>query len=130
MKNFNKKQALLMLYKLLYDLSFVLILFSVGLLMIETVLPQFLSAYISLPWVIVAILTIFSAISYLSRKLSLDYAPVSVRKNKAIPFFVVIIMLLLGGSMLRFSLWQNLLILLGMLYLLFIFYRILLKAEL
>lgn len=129
MKNFNKKQAVLMLYKLLHDLSFILILFLTGLLLIEEVVPEFLASYISLPWLIIAILSLFSVIGHLSRKLNFNYEPVSIRKKKSIPFFVIIIILLLGGSMLRFSLWQNLLILLSMLFLLFLFYRIIFRAE-
>jgi hypothetical protein len=127
--NFNRKQALLLVYKLLHDLSFLLFVIFAGLLLAEAVIPGLLSFHLSIPLFVFLMLLSLGIIGQIGRKFDLHYPLVSVRKNKFMPFFVLIIILLLGGSMLKFSLWENLLILSGTLYLLFLFYRIMLRAQ-
>jgi len=127
--NFNRKQVMLLAYKLLHDLSFLMFVIFAGLLLTDAVLPGILSFHLSIPLFVFTMLLALGIIGQLGRNFDLSYPLVSVRKNKLMPFFVLIIILLLGGSMLKFSLWENLLILSGTLYLLFLFYRIILRAQ-
>lgn len=130
MKNLDQRQLLLASYKLLHDLSFILLVFFAGLLIAEGILPGFLSSHINIPLLVLLMLIALGLIGKISRNLDINYPPVSIRKNKSIPFLITIIILLLGSSMLKLSLWMNLLIVLGILYLLFLFYRMILKVEL
>ncbi len=125
----NHKQSLLLIYKLLHDLSFVMFVIFLILILADAILPGVLSFHLSIPLFIFFMLLTLSIIGQIGRKFNLSYPLVSIRKNKFIPLFVIVIILLLGGSMLKFYLWENLLILSGTLCLLFLFYRIILRAE-
>jgi hypothetical protein len=128
-KNLNHKQNLLLTYKLLYDVAFILLFLFSCLTIAEGLLPNFLSSHLNTTSLILVLLLILIAIGKLGEKLNLHYSIISIRKKKSIPFLVIIIILLLGGSILKFPLWENLLIVSGMLCLLFLFYRIMLRAE-
>lgn len=128
--NLKQKQLILLVYKLLHDFAFILFIVFSGLLLTDAILPNFLSVNLNIPLFVFAMLLALGIIGQIGRKFDLHYPLVSIRKNKFIPFFIIIIMLLLGSSMLKYSLWENLLILSGTLYLLFLFYRIILRAEL
>ncbi len=128
-KNLNHKQNLLLIYKLLYDMAFILLFLFSCLTITEGFLPNFLSSHLNVTSLILSLLIVLVAIGKLGEKLDLHYSIISIRKKKSIPFLVVLIILLLGSSILKFPLWENLLIISGMLYLLFIFYRIILRAE-
>ena len=85
--NFNRKQALLLVYKLLHDLSFLLFVIFAGLLLAEAVLPGLLSFHLSIPLFVFLMLLSLGIIGQIGRKFDLSYPPVSVRKNKFMPFF-------------------------------------------
>ena len=80
------------------------------LLIVEGILPGFLSAHLSIgQFAIVAVaLALFNA--FLAKQLGLSFTPLKLRHNKLVPPLVIFSLLLLGNAMLKFALWENMLI--------------------
>lgn len=80
------------------------------LLIVEGVLPGFLSAHISIGQFAIATSLLALVNAFLAEKLGLSFAPLKIRHNKLIPPLATFALLLLGNAMLKFALWENLLI--------------------
>lgn len=123
-KLFTNHQFQLVAYKLLNDLLLLQLLFFTGMLVAEGILPGFMSAYISLAKLALLVFANLLAVIMLGKKLSLAFRYGSIHKNKLVPFFVIFAFLLLGNSMLRFELWENLVITVSTIVIFFLFYQL------
>jgi phosphatidylglycerophosphate synthase len=124
-----ENDLLFLIYKLLYDFLFLLILSFIALLFVKGSLPELLPAYISFMRLTVAIMLTTLAIVQIGRRLEITYAKTQLRKNKLLPFLILLFFLLIGNSLLKFALWENILITLLTLLVFFLFYKILFSAE-
>jgi len=123
------KDALLIAYKLLHDALFLLVLSFIAMLIAEGALPGFFSTYISLLRLTIAILLVVAAIVQLGKKLEITHEKTELKKNKLLPFLILLAFLLIGNSLLKFALWENMAITLATLLVFFLFYKLLFSAE-
>lgn len=123
------KNTYLVIYKLLHDAlalvlgSFVLMLFAEGLL------PGIVSSHISMARIVVLLIFILGSIVWIGHKFDIVYDAPKIRKNKIIPILILFSFLLIGNSMLKFALWQNILITLITLSFFFLLYKQIFSSE-
>ncbi len=122
-KLLTSHQFQLAIYKLLNDLLLLQLVFFAVMLLAEGILPGFMSAYVSLAKLSLLLFANLLAITMLGKKLSISFGRGSIHKNKLMPIFVVFAFLLLGNSMLKFELWENLLITVSTIVIFFLFYQ-------
>lgn len=104
----NSKQFSILAYKLLHDsLIWLLISFFMALLL-EAVLPGMVSQNKGFLIISFLIFANFWVISYFGKKL--DVSLIKSEKNHLFPLVILFSFLLIGNSLLKFSLWQNILI--------------------
>jgi hypothetical protein len=124
MKKINiDKNAILIAYKLLHDaLAIMLLAFSM-LLIIEGIIPGLVSSHLSLAKVVLVIILNLGAILWIGRSFQITYDPPTIKKNKLLPVLVIGSFLLIGNSLLRFSLWENIIITLTTLLIIYHLYK-------
>lgn len=123
-KLYREKNIWLIALKLGYDALFLTLLTYAGMLVAEAVLPGFLSSRISFSKLTIFLLLLIGAIGFLNSKLGYTYKTIPKHKNRLLPFLIVFSFILIGNSMLEFSLWQNMIITLSVMSLFFIFYQL------
>lgn len=123
------KNTFLIAYKLLHDALFLLLISFIAMLIAEGALPGIVSAHISFSRIIIAILLILLSIILIGKKFELTYAAPIIKKNKLLPVLVLLTFLLVGNSLLKFALWENMVITLSTLFLFFLFYQIIFNPK-
>ena len=129
MSRFLNKNLLLLAYKFLHDVFLLLLIAAFVLLVGEGLVPGLLSEQLSPLRVYLGIFTVGSMIFLLGNYLQIAPAKPTKKRSSSLPFFVVFLFLLIGNSMLKFALWQNLIITVATLAIFFLFYKILLSQE-
>lgn len=114
----------LMSYKLLYDLFFLLLVSSGLMLALEGVLPLFISGRISFSLMLAATTGTFLTLSFLAKKIGLSYQRPSSKKSILMPLLVMYAFVLIGNSLLKFKLWENLFITVLTLIIFFMLYTL------
>jgi len=123
------KNTFLIAYKLLHDALFLLLASFIAMLVAEGALPGIVSSHISFTKIIIAILLILIFIVLIGKKFELAYASPIIKKNKLLPVLVLFAFLLIGNSLLKFALWENMVITLSTLFLFFLFYQIIFDSK-
>ena len=123
------KNIYLITYKLLYDALLLALVSFAAMLVAEGLIPGFVSAHISLARVMVVIILILGAISWLGSKFQITYDAPTIKKNKLLPFLVLASFLLIGNSMLKFTLWVNITITLIVLLIFFLLYQLIFSEK-
>lgn len=120
-------QFTILIYKILYDTLFYLIVAMLLCLVVEGAIPGMVSGnngFIILSFLIFA--NIFS-ISHLGRKLSISFKKNS--RHHIMPFALFFSFILIGNSLLSFSFWENLIITTSVIIILVLFYQMLMSNE-
>lgn len=120
----HHKEFLLMGYKLLYDLLFLNIFSFFLMLILEGILPLFVSGRISFTLILITLALNVMALAHLGKKLGLSYKRPNPTKNILLPILVVYAFILIGNALLKFALWENLIITVGTLIVFFLLYLI------
>jgi hypothetical protein len=123
------KGFVLVMYKLLHDALLLLLLSFISLLVAEGALPGLISSHISPVKIIIIILTVLGGIVIIGSRLGLVYARPNMKKNKLLPVLVLFTFLLIGNSLLKFALWENMIITLCTIFLFFLIYQIIFGDE-
>ena len=123
------KNTFLIAYKLLHDALFLLLMSFIAVLIAEGALPGIVSAHISFTRIVIAILLVLLLIILIGKKFQLTYATPIIKKNKLLPVLILFAFLLLGNSLLKFALWENMIITLSTLFLFFLFYQIIFNPK-
>ncbi|MEI7891235.1 MAG: hypothetical protein WCI36_04705 [bacterium] len=118
------RNKLLIIYKLSYDLLFLLLLTFIAVLGAEGLLPGLISSKISFTKITIGIFAVMILITWLGENLQITYAKVNLNRNKIIPIFTLFSFLLIGNSLLKFALWENIIITLATLGVFFLLYEI------
>lgn len=126
--SFNKNTSLVA-YKLLHDALFLLLISFVAMLVAEGALPGIISSHVSFTRIVIAILLVLILIILIGKKFQLTYATPIIKKNKLLPVLVLFSFLLVGNSLLKFALWENMIITLSTLFLFFLFYQIIFSPK-
>jgi uncharacterized membrane protein len=104
------KDAILIAYKLLHDFLALLLFTFAATLVAEGLLPGLISSKISFSKMTISIFLVLALIAYLGKNLNITYSRIKKSKNKYMPMIVFLSFLLIGNSLLKFSLWENILI--------------------
>jgi hypothetical protein len=123
------KDSLLVVYKLLYDLLLLLLLTFAAVLTAEGLLPGLISSKISFSKITIALLAVLAAIAYLGKNLNITYDKIRINKNKILPALILFSFLLIGNSLLKFTLWENFIITLITLFIFFLLYDLIFNTE-
>ena len=123
------KNTFLIAYKLLHDALFLLLISFMAMLIAEGALPGIVSSHISFTRVVIMILLILIMIILIGKKFQLTYTAPIIKKNKLLPILVLFAFLLIGNSLLKFALWENMVITLSTLFLFFLFYQIIFDSK-
>lgn len=128
-KTLSNKNFLTLIYKLLHDTFFIL-LFSFTLILIaEGLLPGIASSHLSLAKMAIGLLATLGGIIAIGRKIEYVYPKTRLNKSKLLPFLIIMSFLLIGTSLLRFALWENILITILTLFFFILFYHLLFLNE-
>jgi len=121
----RSRQFYLLAYKLLYDAIFLVLLVAFVSFIAQTIIPGLLSAHLSTLRIFVILIVLLMLTSLLGRKLDIAYTSKSAssKKSPRAALSVIFLFLLVGDSMLKFSLWQNLIITLGTVAIAFLLYK-------
>ena len=123
------KNTFLIAYKLLYDLLLLLLLTFSGVLVAEGLLPGLVSSKISFNKITISVMAVLAMIAYLGKNLGITYSKTNINKNKSLPALVLFSFLLIGNSLLKFTLWQNIIITVTTLLIFFELYEIIFQNE-
>jgi hypothetical protein len=123
------KDTFIVIYKLLHDALLLLLVSFAAMLVAEGALPGIVSQHISLARLAVAIFAVLGMIIWLGKELQITYEKPAIKKNKLLPVLILFAFLLIGNSLLKFALWENMLITLVTLLLFFLFYQIIFEPE-
>jgi hypothetical protein len=123
------KDVILIAYKLLYDLLLLLLLTFTAVLIAEGMLPGLISSKISFTKITIALILTIISIIYLGKNLNITYKQVRINKIKALPAFILLSFLLIGNSLLKFTLWENIIITLTTLLIFFLLYEIIYSSD-
>ncbi|MDD5396430.1 MAG: hypothetical protein PHW24_00020 [Candidatus Moranbacteria bacterium] len=123
------KETFLIIYKLLFDALLLACLTFGGALLAEGLLPGIISSKISFTNITVSLIAILAAIIYLGKNLDITYDQAKLHKGKVLSALVFFSFLLIGNSMLKFTLWENIVITLTTLLFFFLFYELLFASE-
>ena len=130
LKNISiSKNTFILMYKLFYDALSLALLSFAGVLVAEGLLPGLITSKISISKILIAIILILSVIIYLGKNLDITYDQPKINKNKILSSLVLFSFLLIGNSMLKFSLWENIIITLSTLLFFFLFYELLFTGK-
>ena len=108
-KEFSKNTQLrLMTYKLLNDTLFFIIIFFLASFFLEAILPGMISQNNGFLFLSVSLFLNIWAIIKIGKELGITFQ--NIRHSKIFPFALLFSFILIGNSLLKFSLWQNLII--------------------
>ncbi|EKE20085.1 MAG: hypothetical protein ACD_8C00056G0010 [uncultured bacterium] len=117
------------MYKLLHDGLFLILLTFAGLLFSDALLPGLVTNKISFTKITLFLVAVMTLIGFLGKKLSISYPQKKANKNRLLPVIVLFSFLLIGNSLLKFTLWQNIIITLTTLFIFFLFYELIFHHE-
>lgn len=123
------KSVLLLTYKLAHDLLLLLLLIFAATLAAEGMLPGLISSKISFSKITISLFLVLMLITYLGKKLNITYVKTKISKNRILPAMILFSFLLIGSSMLKFTLWENISITIITLFIFFLLYEILFSSE-
>jgi len=130
LKNIHKdKDFLVIVYKLSYDLLLLLLVTFTGVMVVEGLLPGFLAGKVSLTKIGLAIFLMLGIIAYLGKNLKITYKKLRLSKTKLLPVIILFSFLLIGNSLLKFAIFENFIITLVTLFIIFLFYEIIFKSQ-
>lgn len=116
----TRSSWLIIVYKLLNDILFLLLISFALFLVAESMLPGFVSVHFSIVKTAIIIFAVPGLIIYLGRKLKIEFeAPQKISK-KWIIFLAIFSMLLIINSLLRFD-WKEILIIALATFLIFLY---------
>ncbi|KKP96325.1 MAG: hypothetical protein US25_C0074G0003 [Candidatus Moranbacteria bacterium GW2011_GWE1_36_7] len=124
-----EKNSLLIAYKLLHDLLLLMLVSFAGFLVIEGLLPGLLTSKISFSKIVIGIIIILASIVYLGKNFNITYQQAKIHTSKMLSGLVLFSFLLIGNSMLKFNFWENLVITLATLLILFLFYELIFSSK-
>lgn len=102
------KNLLLMIYKLSHDVLLLsLITFFISMIA-EGILPGFISSHMGFTKITFMLLLVVLATITLGKYLGIEISAAHVKKNIFTPFFLLASFLIIGNTMLKLPLWQNL----------------------
>ena len=126
---FRQRNNVMIAYKLLHDALLLLLLSFMAILVAEGALPGLVSSHISFTRLIIIILIVLGAIILIGRNFKISYEKPNIKKSRLLPVLILFAFLLIGNSLLKFAFWENLVITLITLFLLFLFYQIIFSSE-
>ncbi len=128
-RRLTNKNFLILVYKLLHDTLFILLFSFTGILIVEGLLPGLATTHLSLARIAIALAAILTSIVLLGKKLDYVYPKTRLSKSKLLPFLIVVSFLLIGNSLLRFKLWENIVITILTLFVFILFYHLLISSK-
>ena len=128
-KNLSNRNFLTLVYKLLHDALFILLFSFTAILVAEGLLPGLASSHLSPARVAIVLVSTLFGIATLGKKLDLTYPKIRLNQSRLLPILIVVSFLLIGNSLLRFQLWQNILITLLTLFFFILFYHLLFSEK-
>lgn len=102
-----------MAYVAANDLLSLQLVAAFGMLIVEGLIPGFVSAHLPLSYVGIAVLALVAAIQFLGKKIGISHDVTEKKHAFILPLLLTLSFLLIGNSMLKYPLWQNMLITLG-----------------
>lgn len=123
------KNIFLIIYKILHDAIFLILLTFAALLFTDALLPGLVTSKVSFSKVVIALIIITISITYLGKKLEISYKEIKINKSKFLPILILFSFLLIGNSMLKFTFWQNIIITLTTLFIFFLFYELIFHHQ-
>lgn len=120
---------MLLTYKLLYDALLLMLVTFAGVLTVDGLLPGLLTSKISFSKITIAIIIVLASIAYLGKNLDITYGKTKINKNKILPVLILFSFLLIGNSLLKFTLWENIIITLTTLLVFFLLYELIFSFE-
>ncbi|GBE16728.1 hypothetical protein BMS3Abin15_00550 [bacterium BMS3Abin15] len=116
-------------YKLLNETLLLLLLIYGLILIAEGVIPGFVTSHLSFMELTLVIFANLGAIIYLGKKNDFLYADFDIKHSKMIFVLVALSFLLIGNSLLKFNLLENLVITLVSLSIFYYFYKIIFMEK-
>ncbi len=126
MQLLNKKQFELLIYKLSNDILFLWMLAFAGLLIMESLVPGFFSAYLSFTKVILILFAILFLIAWLGRRNNITFefsSEKGLRKNKTILSLLLVSLVLIINSLRSLGLIETIISSLAVFIILLFFYK-------
>ncbi len=123
------KSVFIIVYKLLYDVIFLLLISFIAMLVTEGALPGLVSSHISLTKIALVIFLILGCTIFIGKNLHIAYEKPAIKKNRLLPVLILLAFLLIGNSLLKFAFWENIIITLVILFLFFLFYQAIFEDE-
>jgi|GEM_PF-1019089 len=117
----NDPQFLFLIYKISQDILLLTILSFVAALFLEAVLPGMVSGNNGFFIVSAFAFAAISSLATIGKKLNIGFQ--HEKKQRFLPLILVVAFILIGNSMLKFALWENLLITTATLLIFFILYH-------
>ncbi len=127
MENNNKSQKeniIILVYKLLNDAVFLMLMVFTALLAAESILPGVVSAHVSFLKVSLIIMALISALLYIGRKYTLSSPQIKIKKSKLVIALIILFLPLAILSLIKFSFLEIFIILIATLLILFYLYKL------
>lgn len=111
----NKKNIIIIAYMAANDALSLSLLVAFGSIIAEGLIPGFVSVHFPLAYVGILIIMLAALVQILGHELDISYEISKKRHAVILPVLLTFSFLIMGNSMLKYPLWQNLLITLGIL---------------
>ncbi|HOF42297.1 MAG TPA: hypothetical protein PLF30_00220 [Candidatus Moranbacteria bacterium] len=116
-------------YKLLNNLLLLLLIAFTGTIFAESLLPGIITSQIGFTSIASAILLTMLALIWIGNKYQIRYEKLPLRKTRIVPILAFVSFLLLGNSMLKFDLWENIIITMSVLFFMLLLYQQIFEAK-
>lgn len=116
-------------YKLLHDALFLSLASFVLMLVIEGALPGFVSTRFSMARVAVVIMLLVISIVWIGKKFNLTYPAPKSKGGRLLPALILFAFLLIGNSLLHFTLWENIIITITTLFIFYLIFEIIFSSK-
>jgi hypothetical protein len=123
------KNILLLTYKLLHDVLFLVLLSFMGILFADALLPGLITSKISFSKITIFLVLVMGATIFLGKYLEISYDKVRINKSKILPALLLFAFLLIGNSLLKFTFWENIIITLVTLFIFYLFYELIFSSD-
>lgn len=124
-----KNESIKIAYKLLHDTLFLLLLAFAVLLISDGLLPGLISSYFSFTKLTLLVFANLAALIYLGKKNDFLFADFDIKHSKLVFLLVTAAFFLLGNSMLKFSYWENIIIIFSTLAIFYFFHKIIFTSQ-
>jgi len=114
-----------LIYKLAHDALFILLFSFTMILIVEGLIPGIITSHLSLLKLSLPLLFVFGGIVLIGSKLNLSYPKIKLSKSKLVPILIVALFLMIGNSLLQFSLWENIAITISTISIFILLYQLL-----